>query len=405
MELHDNILVQVCPPGGGCGFVEGYGVQLLPDGAIRGGGFFDFGSGACEGSRVAAGIFLAGTGGSSVVRGNGWAPGWSPGVRGGSTFVNWNETDRIPPSVPGIWTVETTGLVVEANRVLTGNLAAAGGLGCLLPAEPPVNVAYRDGLPPAPAAPMGEAPSPGLVLARNSILCDVLTQASGGPPMLTICAATELNEPTETYLENNILANLVGTRNIGLWIRGGGGVDARHNTINPDLEFNGNVDPKTIEKFGVILEDIDAGVLLANNIIYINRDDPGDIPSERLALWERTTGTDSAIDTFVANLIYLQDDALASVTVPPYLRVDDSVGRSEYAADAVNDVTGIGTISSNLVAVPGLNDPGAEKWLLRLADPSSPAVGACESTLSLPVDIDLDSRTTDPGCDIGADEL
>ena len=98
---------------------------------------------------------------------------------------------------------------------------------------------------------------------------------------------------------------------------------------------------------------------------------------------------------------------LSSTDAPPYVRVvvdGAPPAVTNYAADGVNSIAGVGTNSDNFVDDPLLDEPASpwDKGNIRLTG-SSPAINAGLDSVAPDHDIDGESRSV--AVDIGPDEV
>ncbi|MBW2699286.1 MAG: hypothetical protein JRF33_00575 [Deltaproteobacteria bacterium] len=380
-----------------------------------------------EGVDISAGILLVGSRNASIAD-NGRPNDEFAGIFGGSSTVHWvPERRRLAPSSVGLWLIDTHDVTVTDNEIRAGSYNMFEG--CPDPSRPdfspeiPVATAYRDGLPPndeylfGPAP--GELPSHGTVFARNGASCALPPEngAMGGG-IVTWCAAAELNVPesdSAPFLVNNHLAATKGNMLIALWQNGGGGVVAINNTFDSDLmlqPWDPPPFPDSIRKWAVLAEGIAPdGLTLINNIFNVHRDDPYDIASERLGLYERVISSSGSADSNImildSNLFYIEGDDLGDPTNPVYARIDSGLGVAEYAAVDINAIVGISSIFGNFVDLPGLSTVTKDwaKSTVRL-QAGSAAIDSGSTAAEVPFD-DIDrERRPDPsgGVDIGHDE-
>ncbi len=354
----------------------------------------------CSGPYLATGVLLVGTDGV-VVQGNG-ENGWT-GLQGGrASFAHDPASDHVPPSVAGLWLVDAHGVEVAGNVILSGALLGSGS--CVKPTPFPATKAFQDGLEGWPGQAAGQA-STGLAIDANAVLCSFMAENAMG--VYTTCVAADLQGSPDALLTNNIISAYNTNFNIAVRATGVTGVELTNNLLEADFMRGGVVVPPwSVAKWLVFADRIAAdGLALHNNLLYLHRDDPEDNPNERLALREQLTGgASSNLAALNHNLLYVQDDLVASTDVPAYARL---IGTSttDYPAASINALPGVGLCSANLVAAPLFAGDEWDKTAIRLdPNPANPALGAADAGRAPAHDIDGDARSGG-AIDIGHDEV
>jgi hypothetical protein len=381
-------------------------LMILDNTEITGMGPWAFQSG-CVGTRFANGVLLVGTRRALLQGNRSPSPEWHGGLRGGRALYNHDwATQRLPPSVAGVWLVDAAGVEVVDSDVVNGSLS--GNDLCSKPVPYPVTTALVDGVVGSLGHPPGSA-TDRLVVDRSAVYCSVSPENGAAMMSFTWCVAADLQGSRGATVTNSVMASLSANVNVALRMSGGTSADVVNNLLDPDFIRMGMPPPaNSVYKYGILADHVGPGALrVFNNIVVVRRDDPYDRPSERLALREVTeSGTDSRLAAFSNNLLYIEGDDLGSTGSPPYVRVLEGAGPGvvEYAADGVNAVAGIPVNGDNLVDLPGLREPSqaSNKKAIRL-DPGSVAVGKALAAVAPGHDVDNQARTAP--VDIGHDEV
>jgi hypothetical protein len=364
---------------------------------------------ACSGTRFAVGVLLVGTSHVQITDNPGTTSdrGLS-GIAGGrANFqVDWS-TDRLPPTVAGLWLIDATDVTVLHSNILNGTMG--GNDLCTKPSPYPITNALLDGLPAGLSQPAGHATT-GLSVDRSVVQCSLMAEnGSGGGGMFTWCVAADMQGALDATLTNNILASLSANVNVGLRLSGGTSLSVVNNLLDSDFFLMGAPPPPgSVWKYPLLADHVTAGALeMYNNILHTHRDDPYDNVNERLGVLELVTGgTSSHVSVFDHNLLFIEGDLVASTNVPPYYRIrTDLLTAADHPAADINAIPGIATNSGNRIADPLLvrdNDPFSGKGQVRLG-PGSPALNVGLDSVAPDHDIDNEARTT--GVEIGPDEV
>ncbi|MEM6531573.1 MAG: putative metal-binding motif-containing protein [Myxococcota bacterium] len=358
---------------------------------------------------VTAGIFLAGTT-TATIRNNPNTAG-GPGIRGAVGSAHWAFSGRVyPPMNAGMWTIDTQGVTVTDNLIVSGSLSDFPT--CPPVPESPLVVGFRDGLPSngfATPTVDADAESDALTLERNGIVCRRPAEGAGSG-FRSDCAALDLNStPTSAARTVNITNNYItatrGSLLMGVRMEYGNGVVLTNNTIEADYLIQSFETPPpngSLVKRGVYLVNVDNdGVDFINNIIMSVVD--VDLDGTRIGILEETTGTGSSIGVFANNLVHVAGDP--TIPMPVDFELLDSSGSSEFdGTAALNTIAGVTTSEFNLAADPLLNPAGSidAKTESRLT-PGSPAINAGRSAGAPSVDLYGNPRSG--AIDIGHHEV
>jgi hypothetical protein len=380
----------------------------------------------CSGTRVVAGIVLAGTGNGEII-GNGRPNHPEGGIRGGSTVNAWEVGSvGIPPSAVGLWLLGTLNARIKNNEIISGVLFPHWDNNCEQPAGKamPVAVGYRDGYPsnggtePAPSL----AYSSGTLADGNGIRCfeQATSGNSGGNGR---CYAIEINGSDNIAggagitLRNNIVFARGYALAVGLYQHDDAPLFAVNNTFEVALPVF--VDPivpaDSLHTLAVVLDHVEnGGPTLVNNILYAHTDTRfagAHVVPLRCYSYE-SAPTSCNIDALLHNLFYV--DGLAGTPNAAYV---DLVQASfdtfplasvvaSFGADALNSIPGVAQDLGNFVAAPGLDerDLGWLKSRARLAAGSAAIDHGYAGALVPTTDIDGDPRPFGLAVDIGPDE-
>jgi len=279
---------------------------------------------------------------------------------------------------------------------------------CPLPTPFPAMIGLLDGMP-ATGALGPRASTTNLNIDRSTVVCAFDSEASVGT--FTTCVGADFQGSGGAVVTNSIVSAYNTNFNIAVRGTATSSVELTNNLIDVDFLYAYPPPPAhTIFKWGLFADHIGAGsVRVYNNIFRVQRDDPFDNPAERLALREVVDGAPTShLAAFTNNLLYVQDDVLASTGAPIYVRGVDATGVAapvEYAAAGVNGMSGVTDIGDNFIDVVLLTGDDYRKQTLRLADdPTNPARGAARSDVAPDHDIDGEARPNG-GLDVGPDEI
>ncbi|MBI5508546.1 MAG: hypothetical protein HY903_07320 [Deltaproteobacteria bacterium] len=376
----------------------------IHDNAVLKGGAGMPRSGTCGGSRYALGVLLAGTSDSQVVR-NPDPADFGQGIGGGVAAVYTDPAlDPMPPSVAGIWLVDTTDVSVADNSIWSGDFV--GNPNCGLPSALPVEVGFADGLPATPhgAASLG---SMGLLVNANRIDAGHQILFGAMDRIDTPAVGADLQAPASVIFVNNLVSTGAAVANAAVRQTGGTAVTLANNLLIPGYwAFDAPPAPFSVAKYGLWVDAIGAGSLSAfNNIILVPQDDAFDDPRRRLTLREDvSSGTASAMQDFDHNLLFIAGSDPANSSAPVYARIGSPTGTVLIPATGVNAIGGIaGNNAANLVADPLLVQDciALNGSTCRLAAPS-PAIDNGRTSMAPVTDADHEPRAAP--IDIGPDE-
>jgi hypothetical protein len=217
---------------------------------------------------IAAGIVLVGSV-RPIVRGNGRPQQPSSGIAGGRTRPYWDESARrLPPTVVGLWLVETDAASIENNELRGGEVVPIGDSACVTQSAAPATIAVLDGLPRNGVVP-AEGGSTALTLRGNGIDCAAPANATLKEP--SRCEAVVL-ATSHAVVENNFIGASEGASLLALRAQGGDAV-LLNNLLSLDVVTDGVPAPtgRTYDKRGVIVEDA-ASLELIHNIFRVADD-------------------------------------------------------------------------------------------------------------------------------------
>ncbi len=396
-----NVFIDGTTSGGGS-----TNLAILDNPWVRGMGPWPWGNPPCVGAtRFGVGVLLVGTS-DVLIAGNHGTTGGG-GIAGGRAVFHFDDsTERVPPIAAGLWLLDATNVEIIDTVIQSGMMF--GNSLCSIPNPLPPMIGLLDGMPGG----LGAGPSrstAGLSVDRSAVLCSFMAENAIGS--LTACVGADLQGSADATFTNSILSAYNTNFNQAVRLTEGSGVDLVNNYLELDFDFAWPPPPpNSIRKWGVVADRIGANALRAyNNIIYIRRDDPYDHPDERLALREIVAGsTNSSIEDFTNNLMFVEDDLVSSTGAPVYMRVINAAAPgspAEYTASGVNSVAGMSVVQDNLVDEVMILDNWSKDQIRLDPDPSNPAIDAARADVAPPVDIDGDARPSGGADDIGHDEV
>lgn len=245
------------------------------------------------GTEIGAGLLLVGTT-SATVSGNGNTFSRDNGVFGAATSAAWTDAGRrLPPSVPGLWTIDTRDVLVHDNELRGGVLTTIPG--CPAPATAAVEV-VRDGLAPFMQPSL---PSTGLRVTANGIVT-----ARSGPLLAaprindTPAIGVALGGPGDVVTSNNFVAVTRGATltAVHAW-------QARALRLTNDTyEVEGLGAAQARLERGIVLEAPEDGAVSVRNSIILLRD-TGSTGAIALDL---PTGGSEGLRAFAHNLLFIE---------------------------------------------------------------------------------------------------
>lgn len=345
-----------------------------------------------EGADVAAGILLVGTATAAITR-SGNNNSRNNGIYGGASAAQWEPSTRVlPPAVPGIWTIDTRNVRIARNEVRPGVLAALDGCG---PQVRPHVEAVRDGLGPEVQA---SAPSRGLRLEANGLATGRRGSFDPVPgPNEVQTRVVMLSGPGRAVLVNNYVAATRGADLVGVALYGVRDVAMWNNVVEVEaLGARG----RTVDKRGLLLDEVEDGALtLVNNIVLVRED--GADTADPTAIVERSGGAMRAIGRLDHNLLFVESAARGRGGT--YVRIEDGprYTRQEFPVYEAR-VGG----RSNLILPPLFRSFGVEhrRSITRLSA-ESPARDAGLAEGAPMADRFDNARPSGAGVDIGHHEL
>ncbi len=347
---------------------------------------------AREGSDVAAGILLVGTS-SATLFNNGSNASRDYAIFGGASSAEWDPASRVlPPSVPGIWTVETTDVRIDHNEIRAGVLATMAGC---VPAQLPYAVAVRDGLgpnvPSAHASVNLRLTANGIVTGRRASFDPVPGLDRGGARLVELFGAPGAS----TYLANNYLAATRGTDLIGLYANGVADVALWNNVVELETITSSGA---AVVKRGIVLDAAGReSVNVVNNIVVVWRT-AGDDP-EAVALEERSASREP-LRSLRHNLMFVE--AAERDGTGGYVRIS---GGPTYTKENLDTLLAGLDAEGNLLLPPLFQSRRLEHWRsLTQLSARSPARDSGQAEGAPAEDRFGHPRPLGPGVDIGHHE-
>lgn len=221
-----------------------------------------------EGTDVGAGILLVGTA-SATLENNGRFSSRDTGVFGAASSAVWDPAERVlPPSVPGVWTIDTADVQILRNELRAGVLSTPSGC---VPDHLPHVAAVRDGLgpfvTPSHASRRLRLEANGIVTGRRGNFDPVPNVDQVGARLVELSGGAG----GSAYLANNYLAVTRGTDLVGLYAHRTEDVELVNNTIQVAVITSSGA---AVKKRGVVLDEVVTGSFsLVNNIITVDQND------------------------------------------------------------------------------------------------------------------------------------
>lgn len=256
---------------------------------------------AREGTDVSAGIVLVGSS-TVTIENNGDGASRDYAIFGGATAATWDPAARmLPPSVPGVWTVDTIDVRLVKNEIRAGVLSAIEECA---PSVHPQVVAVRDGLGPMiePALPSRNLrlEKNGIGTGRRASFDNVPGIDLAGARLVELWGDREGAPAASVFLVNNYLAATRGVELTGLYAHRARHVELWNNVVEVESL---SAAAMTRVKLGIVLDAMPpASVRLVNNIVLL-REDEEDL-SDPIALYLRDS--DRALSTMNNNLWFVE---------------------------------------------------------------------------------------------------
>jgi hypothetical protein len=346
---------------------------------------------AREGSDIASGIVLVGSS-TVVVSNNGDNASRDYAVFGGASSATWNPADRpLPPSVPAIWTVDTTDVRIVKNELRNGVFSMDDACPTL---ERPSTVVVRDGLGPFVNPALA---SRNLRLEKNGLVSGRRSSFDAVPNIDNVAVRMIELSGGDILLVNNYIAATRGIALIGVYAHRTEHLEMWNNVV--ELESLGPPG-STARKYGVLFDDLPPGSLnLINNIILL-REDAEDV-SDPIALYERSNGEMQAIGVLNNNIFFVEANERAAVGA--YVAIEGGMRYSRLTFD--DYATAVGGLR-NMIVPPLFQGHAMEqrRSLTRLSS-RSPARDSGQEEGAPEEDRFANARPAGAGVDIGHHEL